>query len=1572
MVLIPLLAVLPSAFAQSYWIDRIAGNPGAVDDGIPATEALLISPYNVAVDRSGNLYIAEPWAHRIHRVDSSGTITTVAGTGDAGFGGDGGPADNAQLSLPQGVAVDRSGDLYIADTYNQRIRRVDSSGTITTVAGTGDAGFGGDGGPADNAQLSLPEGVAVDRSGDLYIADTYNQRIRRVDSSGTITTVAGTGDAGFGGDGGPADNAQLGWPQGVAVDRSGDLYIADTYNQRIRRVDSSGTITTVAGSGSGGFGGDGGPAVNAHLRDPHGVAVDRSGVLYIADTWNGRIRRVDSSGTITTVAGGSSGSGGDCGPAMTAGLRTPSGIAVDQVGRIVVADYSGRTVRRLSVTASSRCRASPATLSEWTVSRGRVVFGGVSSRGCLTPDAPVNGVHFLVHTSEWQRWAPSASAWATVGGTLRTGRLCAFEPNEPGQYRAVAEISVGGRGRARYRSANEIAGTSVAGDAEPSFGTASIGDQSYVSGTAIQPLTLPAATGGDSPLAYSLQPIVPGLSFDSRTRQLSGTPTSTGTYSMRFSVRDSDGDTATLRFTITVQASGGTAEARRYSQGDRITTLPTGRWTPDVTSGGSFQYSAGTATLRLNNGGYVEEGKYRYTCTSSGGCEVVNGTVTKGVVEESATGESTPSEDDHGNERPTATSLILGTELPGRFEMGGDVDYFRLRLSESTSVAIYTTGSLDTYGQLEDASGRVVAWNDDGGESWNFRIEETLSAGEYYVRVRSVSETQTGSYTLHAERAAGNGSPGGGSTAPPSLTNSFGMEFALVPAGEFDMGSTSDEASSWEQPVTRVRISRAFYMGKHEVTQGQWEAVMGSKPSQQLFADCGADCPVEGVSWYDVQEFVQKLNEEEGEARYRLPTEAEWEYAARAGTTGDRYSSDLDSIAWYSANSGGRTHPVGRKQANGYGLYDMLGNVFEWVQDWFWAYPGGSVTDPAGPSTGSERVYRGGDWGLDANSSRATSRSSLAPDLPSNGFRLARTVEGGGGEAPDLVVESPSVSDSTLAPGRSFSLSATVRNAGNGLSAATTLRYYRSSDSTISSGDTEVGTVALAGLVASVSSIESTTLTAPLSVGTYYYGACVDAVANESNSGNNCSGGLRIIVSSGTGAPVITSGPEFISEPSIDSNGDGQTDTYGLSEIVKIRVEFSEQVCGSGDLALSFQTGSGPTVVRNAEYCGCGGGISGIKHYVYFCYQVDQGDRDGDGLAIATNAISLRSYSGVVPNVEHEAVPSRANHRVDGSLSDESPPSVGPGAPGIFGRPSAGDTYRRGETIRIEVTFTKNVVVNTGGGLPTVGLEIGGNVRRAQYAVEESESDRLVFTYTVQAGDRDTDGEVWVPADSLILPAGSSIKDLAGNDALLSWSVSSGRQVYVDGSSTPADQRPRFGSTRVSDQSFMVGKAIAPLTLPEASGGDGTLTYSLVPDVPGLTFSPPARMLSGTPSSVGSYAMTYTATDVDGDTDTLSFTVSVTTESPPGDGDDSGGDTRFNVGDTISDMPSGFWVPSLTETGKGASFVYSGGTVTLAWKSSAGIIRYNTFSWTCASSGGCEVINGEVTKGTVVQSTTGG
>ncbi len=218
-----------------------------------------------------------------------------------------------------------------------------------------------------------------------------------------------------------------------------------------------------------------------------------------------------------------------------------------------------------------------------------------------------------------------------------------------------------------------------------------------------------------------------------------------------------------------------------------------------------------------------------------------------------------------------------------------------------------------------------------------------------------------------------------------------GIEFVWVPEGEFRMGSTSPEANDNEQPVTQVRISRGFWLGQHEVTQSEWQGVMGTNPSE--FSGCGR-CPVEMVSWNDAQEFIGRLNGRSGGSRYRLPTEAEWEYAARAGTTGDRYAANLGAIAWSGENSGGSTHPVGQKAPNAWGLHDMLGNVWEWVQDWYGRYPGGTVTDPQGPSSGSHRVNRGGGWIYSRASLFRVSNRRLSPPVgfhsDAHGFRLLR------------------------------------------------------------------------------------------------------------------------------------------------------------------------------------------------------------------------------------------------------------------------------------------------------------------------------------------------------------------------------------------------------------------------------------------------------------------------------------------------------------------------------------------------------------------------------------------------------
>src|SRR5439155_1734201 len=329
------------------------GSPGFSGDGGPATAAQLSLPYGVALDAAGNLFSADWDNARIRRVDAgTGTITTVAGTGTYGFSGDGGPATAAELGAPTGVALDAAGNLFIADWGNARIRRVDAAtATITTVAGTGTHGFSGDGGPATVAELYLPSGVVLDGAGNLFIADLGNARIRRVDAAtATITTVAGNGTVGFGGDGGPATAAELWAPNGVALDAAGDLFIADVGNARIRRVDAAtATITTVAGNGTVGFGGDGGPATAAELMGPSGVALDGAGNLFIADRGNVRIRRVDAgTGTITTVAGdGTVRTVGDGGPATPAQLNGPHGSALDGAGNLFIADWGQGLIRRV-------------------------------------------------------------------------------------------------------------------------------------------------------------------------------------------------------------------------------------------------------------------------------------------------------------------------------------------------------------------------------------------------------------------------------------------------------------------------------------------------------------------------------------------------------------------------------------------------------------------------------------------------------------------------------------------------------------------------------------------------------------------------------------------------------------------------------------------------------------------------------------------------------------------------------------------------------------------------------------------------------------------------------------------------------------------------------------------------------------------------------------------------------------------------------------------------------------------------------------------------------------------------
>jgi len=301
----------------------------------------IVYPNGLAIDPAGNLIISDIATHQILKLQKDGKLVVIAGTGEGGFGGDGGPAIKAQLNAPHDIAFDGEGNLLIADTFNHRIRRIDSRGNISTVVGDG-----------KTVTLNNPQSLAVDREGNLFIADTYNHVVKRVDREGKISIFAGS-EAGLAGDKGPADKAQLNLPQAVAVGPDGVVYISDSANSRIRRVGKDGIIQTIAGSGPGsgeggaGFGGDGGPAEKAKIFSPADLKFNSLGDLYFPDTGNNRVRMI-THGVMVSIAGnGMAGSGGDGGKALAASFNTPQKIALGTDGSIYVADRVNHRVRRI-------------------------------------------------------------------------------------------------------------------------------------------------------------------------------------------------------------------------------------------------------------------------------------------------------------------------------------------------------------------------------------------------------------------------------------------------------------------------------------------------------------------------------------------------------------------------------------------------------------------------------------------------------------------------------------------------------------------------------------------------------------------------------------------------------------------------------------------------------------------------------------------------------------------------------------------------------------------------------------------------------------------------------------------------------------------------------------------------------------------------------------------------------------------------------------------------------------------------------------------------------------------------
>jgi sugar lactone lactonase YvrE len=363
-------------------ITTLVGGSTFVGDGGPATDAPVALPEQAAIDAVGNIYFTDTANQKIRRVDhATGVITTVAGSGDVGGSGDGGPAIAAAFSFPAGIAIDRSGNVFISDTGNSRIRKIDAAtGTVTTIAGRS-AGFSGDGGPALFANLNAPRGLAFDSSGNLYIADSTNHRVRKITPGGVMTTVAGNGIADFSGDGGPATDAALNGPRAIAVDLNGNLWIADTFNNRVRQVDTSGKIRTINA-------GD--------LQSPEGIAATVAGDVLVSDSGGNRILRVDSLGNVSVVAGtGTAAFSGDGGSPTGASLAQPFGLAVDGAGLIVVADHDNNRIRKIA-------EGGTRTLTPFGVKFGTLTIMTVAGNGqqsYLGDDGPATAAKLIAPTA---------------------------------------------------------------------------------------------------------------------------------------------------------------------------------------------------------------------------------------------------------------------------------------------------------------------------------------------------------------------------------------------------------------------------------------------------------------------------------------------------------------------------------------------------------------------------------------------------------------------------------------------------------------------------------------------------------------------------------------------------------------------------------------------------------------------------------------------------------------------------------------------------------------------------------------------------------------------------------------------------------------------------------------------------------------------------------------------------------------------------------------------------------------------------------------------------------------------
>jgi uncharacterized protein (TIGR03437 family) len=512
-LIVAITMTLAPSLCTGQVISTVAGSATCCNssDGGAATSTWLPAVGGLTLDSAGNLYIWDTASSTIRKVNTVGIISTVAGNGTAGGTGDGGPATSAQLFASgsiSGLAMDSAGNLYIGDGNNHRVRKVNTAGIISTVAGTGAPGFSGDGGPATSATLFYPAGIAVDNAGNLYIADSSNNRVRKVNAAGIISTVAGNGNVSYSGDGVMATTTAVDRPEGVTVDSAGNLYISETSQSRVRKVNASGIISTVAGltTKTNGFSGDGGPATSAKLAGPIGMAVDSAGNLYIADNSNGRIRKVDAAGIITTFAGNGAAAAsnplGDGGPATSATLGVPKDVAISASGNVYIGGSGGGVARVRKVSAA----ATPISTAPASLSFSYTIGAAIPDAQTVSVSSPGAALTFTAtaSTSSGGNWLTVSPGSNTTPATLNVSITPTGLPG--GIYQGAITLTPGGAGPQSFAVTLTVNGAGA-----PAFNSTSIvnalGYQSKLApdtvfvifGSGLGPASLAAGAGPDYP-----------------------------------------------------------------------------------------------------------------------------------------------------------------------------------------------------------------------------------------------------------------------------------------------------------------------------------------------------------------------------------------------------------------------------------------------------------------------------------------------------------------------------------------------------------------------------------------------------------------------------------------------------------------------------------------------------------------------------------------------------------------------------------------------------------------------------------------------------------------------------------------------------------------------------------------------------------------------------------------------------------------------------------------------------------------------------------------------------------------